>query len=115
VSPEEYLKRAQEAGQLGSIYAEVRRGKAIASVLRRAKVADESGNEVDIEQLFGPLNPPAPETSAVQVDAAATNAEAAAAESVAAQSGDADAPSAAEDGDAESVGVADRPAPTSAQ
>lgn len=57
VSPDEYLRRAQEAGQLGAIFAEVRRGKAIASVLRGAKVSDESGTRVDVEELFGPAVP----------------------------------------------------------
>ncbi len=55
VSPEDYLRRAQEAGQLGAIFAEVRRGKAIASVLRGAKVADDAGEPVDVEKLFGPV------------------------------------------------------------
>ena len=82
VSPDEYLRRAQEAGQLGAIFAEVRRGKAIATVLRSAKVTDASGNEVDVEQLFGPLNPPTPDgaASVPQMDAAATESEAAGAE-----------------------------------
>jgi trigger factor len=52
VSPEEYLRRAQEAGQLGAIFAEVRRGKAVAAVLRGAQVSDSAGNDVDIEELF---------------------------------------------------------------
>jgi trigger factor len=82
VSPEDYLRRAQEAGQLGAIFAEVRRGKAIASVLRGATVADESGNAVDIEKLFGPANasaPDAPDAPASQLaepaPAAASNAD----------------------------------------
>jgi trigger factor len=58
VSPEEYLQRTQEAGQLGAIFAEVRRGKAIAEVLRKAAVADASGNRVDIEKLFAPAQAP---------------------------------------------------------
>ncbi len=53
VSPEEYVQQAQQAGQLGAIYADVRRGKALASVVRRAVVTDTSGNAVDIEALFG--------------------------------------------------------------
>jgi len=59
VSPEEYLQRVQQAGQLGAIYADVRRGKALASVVRRATITDESGNAVDIEALFGPATPKA--------------------------------------------------------
>ena len=74
VSPEEYLRRTREAGQLGAIFAEVRRGKAIATVLRGANVADTSGNPVDLERLFGPLSPPAPDRASGQLDAAATDA-----------------------------------------
>ncbi len=54
VSPDEYVQQAQQAGQLGAIYADVRRGKALANVLRQATVTDTSGNPVDIEALFGP-------------------------------------------------------------
>jgi trigger factor len=54
ISPDEYLSRAQEAGQLGTIYAEVRRGKAVAAVLRGAQVTDSAGNPVDVEELFAP-------------------------------------------------------------
>ncbi|MPZ65504.1 MAG: trigger factor [Pseudonocardiaceae bacterium] len=61
VSPEEYVKQAQQAGQLGAIYADVRRGKALASVVRRAVVTDASGNTVDIEALFGHDAPATPE------------------------------------------------------
>lgn len=53
VSPDEYVRRAQESGQLAAIYADVRRGKALASVVRRATVTDASGNRVDLEELFG--------------------------------------------------------------
>ncbi|HEX7660983.1 MAG TPA: trigger factor [Pseudonocardiaceae bacterium] len=54
VSPDEYLKQAQQAGQLGVIYSDVRRGKALAGVLRKAKVTNESGEEVDLSEVFGP-------------------------------------------------------------
>lgn len=53
VSPDEYVRRAQESGQLAAIYADVRRGKALASVVRRATVTDASGNPVDLDELFG--------------------------------------------------------------
>jgi trigger factor len=53
VSPDEYVRRAQESGQLAAIYADVRRGKALASVVRRATVTDASGNRVDLDELFG--------------------------------------------------------------
>jgi trigger factor len=53
ISPDEYVQRAQESGQLGAIYADVRRGKALASVVRQATVTDEAGNAIDMDELFG--------------------------------------------------------------
>ncbi|MPY97002.1 MAG: trigger factor [Actinophytocola sp.] len=53
VSPDEYVQRAQQSGQLGAIFADVRRGKALASIVRKATVTDESGNEVDLSEFFG--------------------------------------------------------------
>lgn len=66
LSPEEYLRRTQEAGQLGSLFAEVRRGKAIAEVLGKAAVADESGNRIDIEKLFAPAAADSPAAEPAQ-------------------------------------------------
>jgi trigger factor len=53
ISPDEYVKRAQQSGQLGAIFADVRRGKALASVVRQAEVSDSSGQKLDLEELFG--------------------------------------------------------------
>jgi len=53
ISPDEYVKRAQESGQLAAIFADVRRGKALASVVRRATVTDADGTAVDLDELFG--------------------------------------------------------------
>ncbi|CCH28703.1 trigger factor [Actinosynnema sp. NPDC047251] len=53
ISPDEYVKRAQQSGQLGAIFADVRRGKALASVVRQAAVTDEAGNALDLDELFG--------------------------------------------------------------
>ncbi|OZM74232.1 trigger factor [Amycolatopsis antarctica] len=54
VSPDEYVQRAQQSGQLGAIYADVRRGKALASVVRGATVTDSAGVAIDLDELFGP-------------------------------------------------------------
>lgn len=54
VSPDEYVQRAQQSGQLGAIFADVRRGKALATVVRKATVTDAAGSPVDLEELFGP-------------------------------------------------------------
>jgi trigger factor len=59
ISPDEYVKRAQESGQLGAIFADVRRGKALAGIVRQATVTDASGNAIDFDALFGPVSPPA--------------------------------------------------------
>ncbi|MFC0547672.1 trigger factor [Kutzneria chonburiensis] len=64
ISPDEYVQRAQQAGQLGAIFADVRRGKALASVVRQATVTDASGNTVDLEELFGAPAAPAVEETA---------------------------------------------------
>ncbi|QFU92919.1 trigger factor [Amycolatopsis sp. YIM 10] len=53
VSPDEYVQRAQQSGQLGAIYADVRRGKALATVVRGATVTGADGAELDLSDLFG--------------------------------------------------------------
>ena len=40
--PEEFVQRIQEAGQLGAIYADVRRSKALIAAVRAATVTDAS-------------------------------------------------------------------------
>ena len=42
--PEEFVQRIQEAGQLGAIYADVRRSKALIAAVRAATVTDASGD-----------------------------------------------------------------------
>ncbi len=53
VSPDEYFKRIQEQNQLGSIFADVRRAKALAGAVAAATVSDASGNVLDVAALFG--------------------------------------------------------------
>jgi trigger factor len=53
IAPEEFLQRTQQAGQLGAVYADVRRGKALAGVVRQATVTDEAGAEVDLSEFLG--------------------------------------------------------------
>jgi trigger factor len=77
ISPDEYVQRAQQSGQLTAIYADVRRGKALASVVRGTTVKDASGAEVDLTELFGADEADAPAGDETQVteEAAATPAE----------------------------------------
>ena len=51
--PEEFVRRIQEAGQLGSIYSDVRRSKALIAAVREATVTDSEGNPVDVAELLG--------------------------------------------------------------
>jgi trigger factor len=53
MSPDQYVQQAQQANQLGAIYADVRRSKALFSIVRQATVTDESGEALDLDELFG--------------------------------------------------------------
>ncbi len=53
IAPEEYFSRLQEGNQLGSIFAEVRRGKALAGAVEKATVTNASGEVLDVAALFG--------------------------------------------------------------
>jgi trigger factor len=66
MDPQEFVQRIQQAGQLGAVYADVRRSKALISAVRAATVTDESGNEVDMSDLLGEDEPEAAEGSAEQ-------------------------------------------------
>ncbi|MFJ8815514.1 trigger factor [Amycolatopsis thermoflava] len=76
ISPDEYVQRAQQSGQLSAIFADVRRGKALASIVRKATVTDASGAEIDLSDLFGGDEDEAPaaatETEVTEEPAAAS-------------------------------------------
>ena len=52
MDPNEYMKAIDEAGQVPAMVGEVARRKALATVLQRARVTDESGRPVDLEAIF---------------------------------------------------------------
>jgi trigger factor len=58
LAPQDYANRVVESGQIGSLIAEVRRGKALATVMEAATIADASGNPVDLEQLRDDMGSP---------------------------------------------------------
>ncbi|MFE1593937.1 trigger factor [Nocardia sp. NPDC058705] len=68
MSPEQFIQQVQQAGQLGAVFADVKRGKALAGVVGQVKVTDSDGNVVDTTEMFGD---PAESAEAEQVDAAA--------------------------------------------
>jgi trigger factor len=57
MQPEEFVQRIQEAGQLGAVYSDVRRSKALIAAVRAATVTDPSGSEVDMSDLLGEDEP----------------------------------------------------------
>jgi trigger factor len=58
MSTEQFANALAEAGQVGTALADVRRGKALALVLRQAAVVDASGNPVDLSKLDEPALSP---------------------------------------------------------
>ncbi|RMI33016.1 trigger factor [Nocardia stercoris] len=53
MAPEQFIQQIQQAGQLGAIFSDVRRGKALAGVVGQATVTDTAGNTVDTDEMFG--------------------------------------------------------------
>ena len=51
MGPDQFAQQIVQAGQVPVLVGEVVRGKALALVLEKAKVVDESGREVDLEAL----------------------------------------------------------------
>lgn len=63
MAPEQFIQQIQQAGQLGAVFADVRRGKALAGVVEQATVTDTSGAAVDTAELFGNGEAEAEETA----------------------------------------------------
>lgn len=54
MAPQEFADQIVQAGNIAALVADVRRNKALATVLESAKVTDESGNPVDLSVLSTP-------------------------------------------------------------
>jgi trigger factor len=54
MSPQEFADQVVQAGNIAALVADVRRNKALATVLDSARVSDESGNPVDLSALSTP-------------------------------------------------------------
>ena len=54
MAPQEFADQIVQAGNIGALVADVRRNKALATVLEAANVTDQSGNEVDLSALATP-------------------------------------------------------------
>ncbi|MRH89189.1 trigger factor [Nocardia sp. SYP-A9097] len=67
MSPDQFIQQIQQAGQLGAVFADVRRGKALAGVVVQAAVTDTAGNTVDTAEMFGNPAEEAEEISAEEL------------------------------------------------
>ena len=52
MQPAEFAQQLQQAGQVGAVYAEVRRSKALSSIVNEITVKDTDGNVVDTDEFF---------------------------------------------------------------
>jgi trigger factor len=57
VSPDQYAQTLVQSGQLAGLVSEVRRGKALATVMEGATITDASGNAVDLDALRDDMGP----------------------------------------------------------
>ncbi|MCZ4540064.1 trigger factor [Dietzia maris] len=53
MDPNQFVQQIQQAGQLGSLFSDVRRSKALADVIGKVTVKDTEGNVVDTSEFFG--------------------------------------------------------------
>jgi trigger factor len=58
VSPDQYAQTLVQSGQLSGLISEVRRGKALATVMEAATIQDASGNTVDLDALRDDMSGP---------------------------------------------------------
>ena len=56
MDPNQFIQQLQSSNQLGNLFSDVRRGKALATAICRAEVTDEAGNKVDVDQYFGEID-----------------------------------------------------------
>jgi trigger factor len=54
MAPQDFIQQLTQANQVGAVYADVRRGKALASIVGDVAVTDTTGAAVDTSEFFGP-------------------------------------------------------------
>ncbi|MBV7294963.1 trigger factor [Corynebacterium sp. TAE3-ERU12] len=59
MDPNQFVQQIQQSGQLGNLFADVRRGKALAVSILEAEVKDTEGNDIDVAEYFGQNDAPA--------------------------------------------------------
>lgn len=53
MDPNTFIQQVSQSGQIGQLFADVRRGKALATAITRVSVKDDAGNAVDPSEYFG--------------------------------------------------------------
>ncbi|BAC19123.1 trigger factor [Corynebacterium efficiens YS-314] len=53
MDPNQFIGQLQQSGQIANLFADVRRGKALAQAICRVNVKDSEGNEIDPKDYFG--------------------------------------------------------------
>lgn len=53
MDPNQFIGQLQQSGQIANLFADVRRGKALAQAICRVNVKDSEGNEIDPKSYFG--------------------------------------------------------------
>ena len=53
MEPQQFMQAIQASDQIGALYADVRRGKALAESICTVSVKDTDGNEIDPKEYFG--------------------------------------------------------------
>ncbi|MBI9001446.1 trigger factor [Corynebacterium sp. CCM 9185] len=53
MDPNQFIQQLQQAGQIGNLFSDVRRGKALAAAICEVSVTDSEGNKVDPSVYFG--------------------------------------------------------------
>lgn len=53
MDPNQFIQQLQSSGQIGQLFSDVRRGKALATAISRTSVKDEDGNDIDPNIYFG--------------------------------------------------------------
>ncbi|MCT1683296.1 trigger factor [Corynebacterium appendicis] len=56
MDPNQFIMQLQQSGQVANLFADVRRGKALAAAISRTTVKDDEGNSIDPNEYFGEID-----------------------------------------------------------
>ena len=69
MDPNQFIQQVQQSGQLANLFADVRRGKALAVSILKATVKDTDGNDIDVAEFFGEAEAPESDVKADDAEA----------------------------------------------